>query len=139
MKDWEDCLIKNHVKEISPDIERAKSLFETANERIDLIKEVNLKNCNFVFEDYYTSILEILQAIAFNNGYNILNHICIGFYLKEILGKEELFLFFDDLRFKRNSLTYYGNRMDFETAKNSINKSKLLIKELKMIYYGNNN
>ncbi len=108
-------------------------MIETAKERISLIKGINKKNSNFVFEDYYTSILEILESIAFSKGYNVLNYICLGFYLKEILKREDLFIIFDDLRFKRNSLTYYGKRMDFETAKEAVEKCKKLIKELEQI------
>ena len=132
MKDanWNDCLTNKSAKTITPDIKRAESLIETANERIGLIKEINEKNCNFVFEDYYTSILELLQAITFKKGYNILNHVCLGFYLRDILKREDLFILFDDVRFKRNSLTYYGSRMEFETAKQAIDKCKKIIKEL---------
>lgn len=121
---WNDCLSSNSAKEGTPDRKRAESLTETAKERMDLVKEINAKNCNFVFEDYYTSLLEILQAKAFRKGYNITNHICIGFYIRDILKKEILYNLFDDVRFKRNSLTYYGNRMDFETAKQAIEKCK---------------
>ncbi|MBI4453617.1 hypothetical protein HY636_03145 [Candidatus Woesearchaeota archaeon] len=128
---WNDCLFNNSAKAVTPDINRAESLIETARERISLIKEINQKNCNFVFEDYYTSILELLQAITFKKGYNILNHICLGFYLRDILKRDDLYLLFDDLRFKRNSLTYYGSRMDFETAKQAIEKCKKIIKELR--------
>lgn len=127
---WNDCLINKSAKTITPDIKRAESLIETANERISLIKEINEKNCNFVFEDYYTSILELLQARTFKKGYNILNHVCLGFYLRDILKREDLFILFDDLRYKRNSLTYYGSRMDYETAKQAIEKCKRIIKEL---------
>jgi len=91
------------------------------------------KNCNFVFEDYYISILELLQAIAFMKGFNISNHICLGFYLREVSKREDLCIIFDDLRYKRNSLTYYGTRMDFETAKQAIEKSKKLISEIKKL------
>ena len=127
---WNDCLINKSAKTITPDIKRAESLIETANERISLIKEINEKNCNFVFEDYYTSILELLQARTFKKGYNILNHVCLGFYLRDILKREDLFILFDDLRYKRNSLTYYGSRMDYETAEQAIEKCKKIIKEL---------
>ena len=77
MKDvnWNDCLTNKSAKTITPDIKRAESLIETANERIILIKGINEKNCNFIFEDYYTSLLELLQAMAFKKGYNILNHV----------------------------------------------------------------
>ncbi|MBR9704043.1 hypothetical protein GOV12_01420 [Candidatus Pacearchaeota archaeon] len=127
---WNDCLNHRSAKNITPDINRAKSLIETANQRISLIKGINEKNCNFVFEDYYTSLIEILQAINFKKGFNILNHICLGFYIRDVLKKEDLFIIFDDLRFKRNSLTYYGNMMDFDTAKQAIEKCKKMIKRL---------
>ncbi|NMB66651.1 hypothetical protein GYA25_01160 [Candidatus Woesearchaeota archaeon] len=131
--DWEDCLFNKSAKSISPDLKRATSLIETAEERMSLIKEITKKNCNFVFEDYYTSLLEILQAKSFLEGYNVLNHVCLGFYLRDIIKREDLFNLFDDLRYKRNSLTYYGNKMDFKTAKQAIEKCKRLIKELKKI------
>lgn len=131
MNDWNECISNNSAKKITPDKNRAKSLRETAKERISIIKEITARNCNFVFEDYYTSILEMLQAKAFENGFNIMNHICIGFYLRDFLKRDDLFIIFDDIRYKRNSLTYYGNRMDFETAKDAIEKCKNLIKQLK--------
>lgn len=130
---WQDCLFNKSAKSASPDLKRAKSLNETAKERIALIKDIDERNCNFAFEDYYTSIVELLQAIAFSKGYNILNHVCMGFYLRDVIKREDLFRLFDDLRFKRNSLTYYGNRMDFETAKQAIENSKRLIKELQSL------
>ena len=130
---WEECLENNSTRRISPDIKRAQSLIETAKERLNLINEINKRNCNFIFEDYYTSLLELLQAMAFKKGYNILNHICLGYFIRDVLKREDLFIIYDDLRFKRNSLTYYGNRMDFETAKQAIVKCKRLIKELKKI------
>ena len=124
---WNDCLSNNSARKISPDINRANSLLETAQERISLIKEINEKNSNFVFEDYYTSLLELLQATTFKKGFNILNHICLGYYLKDILKRDDLYPIFDDLRYKRNSLTYYGSRMEYETAKQAIEKCKKLI------------
>ncbi len=127
---WEDCLINSSARKVSPDTKRAISLRETASERISVIQMVNEKNCNFVFEDYYASLLEILQAKAFTQGYNILNHLCVGFYLKEVLGREDLYLIFDDVRYKRNSLTYYGKRMEFEVAKEAIEHCKKIMKEL---------
>lgn len=65
---WNDCLLNKSARIITPNIKRAESLIETAKDRISLIKEINEKNCNFVFEDYYTSLLELMQAIAFKKG-----------------------------------------------------------------------
>lgn len=135
MKDasWKDCLENESAINVSPDNERAKSLIETSEERIKLIKEVNEKNSNFVFEDYYTSVLELMQALVIQRGYRIINHLCLGYYLRDVLKQEELFRIFDDLRYKRNFLTYYGKKMDFETSKEAIEKSKRMIKELKKL------
>jgi len=129
-QNFQDCIDEGSTKRQTPDNARANSLIATAKERINLIKEINEKNCNFVFEDYYTSIMEILQAMCFSKGLNVLNHICLCYYLRDELKREDLYKIFDDIRFKRNSLTYYGNRMDFATAKDAIEKSKKLIKEL---------
>jgi len=131
---WEDCVENNSARKVTPDIERANSLIETAEERMNIVKEINEKNCNFVFEDYYTSLLELLQALILKRGYNILNHLCLGYYLRDVLKKDDLYMVFDDLRYKRNSLTYYGVRMDFETAKQTIEKCKKAINEIKNLF-----
>ena len=133
MKDasWTDCLNSNNSKKITPDREKAKSLIEISEERIKYsVREINEKTANFVFEDYYSSVLELVQAIVLIAGYNVTNHICLGFFIRDIMKKDDLFRLFDDCRYKRNSLVYYGKRMDFETAKDAIEKAKRLIKEL---------
>ncbi len=127
---WNDCLGNNLARKITPDNNRAKSLSETAHERIAVIKEVSSKNCNFVFEDYYTSVLELLQAHAFRNGFLVLNHLCIGFYIRDNLQQEDIFHLFNDVRYKRNSLTYYGTRMDYAVAKEAIEQCKRIMKTL---------
>jgi len=131
---WKDCLDSRNSLKITPDKEKVKSLIETADERIKCsLKKINSQNANFVFEDYYSSIIELIHSLAILHGYKINNHLCLGFYIKEVLEKENLFFIFDDLRFKRNSLTYYGRKMEFEVAKTAIEKSKRLICELKII------
>jgi len=131
---WADCLSYNDSVKITPDKEKAKSLIETAEERIRYSnKEVNEKTSNYIFEDYYSSVLEMMQALVLLHGYKVANHVCLGFFIRDILKKADLFRAFDDCRFKRNSLIYYGKRMDFETAKDAIEKAKRLIKELNKI------
>ena len=131
---WDDCISSNSSIKITPDKEKAKSLIETANGRIEFsAKELNDKNANYVFEGYYSSILELLHALVLLEGHKVNNHVCLGFFLRDILKREDMFRIFDDCRYKRNSLVYYGKRMDFETAKDSVEKAKKLIKELKTI------
>lgn len=134
MKDtcWDDCILSKNSVKVSSDPAKSRSLIETAKGRIDYLNEASVKekNANYIFEGYYTSILEIVHANALLLGYKINNHLCTGFYLRDILKREYLFRIFDDLRFKRNSLTYYGKKMDFETAKLAIINAKDLIKKL---------
>ena len=131
---WEECINYNSSIKVTPDKEKSKSLIETAEERIDFsARELTEKNANYIFEGYYSSVLELLHALVLLEGYKVNNHVCLGYYLRDVLKNDELFRLFDDCRFKRNSLVYYGKRMDFETAKESIKKSKKLINELKNI------
>ena len=136
MKDasWEDCLFSNQAIKRSPDKEKAKSLIEIAEDRIKFsVKEINDKTGNYVFEDYYSSLLEIIHALVTLDGFKVSNHICLGHYLKDVLQRDDLFRLFDDCRFKRNSLVYYGKKMDFDTSKDAIEKAKRLFKELNKI------
>jgi len=130
---WEECVENNTALEVTPDIGRARSLVETAKERVNIIKELNEKNCNFVFEYHYTSLLELLQALIILKGFKVLNHVCLGFYLRDVLKREELYIIYDDLRYKRNTLVYYGKRMDFETCKEAIEKCKFIIGEIEKL------
>jgi len=91
---------------------------------------INESSANYIFEGYYSSILEMLHALVLLNGYKVSNHICLGYYLRDVINKPDLFRSFDDCRFKRNSLIYYGNKMDFLTAKKIIVKCKKLFQEL---------
>jgi uncharacterized protein (UPF0332 family) len=133
-KNFFDCIFQGSTRKQTPDRARANSLVETANERMSLIREVNEKNANFVFEDHYTSMMEILQALCFSKGLNVLNHVCLGYYLRDELKRDDLYKLFEDLRYKRNSLTYYGNKMDFETAKDAIEKAKKMIRALEVYH-----
>jgi hypothetical protein len=132
---WQDCLNENSALHSSKDIKKAESLLKTAEGRIKYIQnqKITKENANYIFEGLYSSIIEILHAIVIKQGFKVNNHMCLGYYLRDILNRENLFRTFDDLRYKRNSLIYYGKEMDFDVAKDSIEKSRKLIKELKEI------
>lgn len=129
---WNECREENNALTVTPDKAKTRSLKETALERIKFFKENIIKeeNANFIFEGYYASAIELLHAIVLLEGFKVDNHICLGYYLRDILKKEELFRTFDDCRYKRNSLVYYGKKMDFTIAQETINKMKALIEQL---------
>ena len=120
---------------ISHDPAKARSLVDTAKGRIEFLKSTSLaeNNANYIFEGYYSSALEMLHALVLQEGYKVSNHLCLGYYLRDVLEKDHLFMVFDDCRYKRNSLVYYGRKMDFETAKIAIEKCLRLIKEIDLL------
>lgn len=131
---WKECIENYSSIKITPDTQKAKCLIDTANDRIQYCnKEMTERTANYIFEDYYTSIMELIQALALLQGYKINNHLCLGFYLRDIIKKEELFRTFDDLRYKRNSLVYYGKRMEFNICKKAIKDSKKIMRELNIL------
>ncbi|MEK6809664.1 MAG: hypothetical protein AABY40_03245 [Nanoarchaeota archaeon] len=132
---WEECIISTSSLKVSPDPAKAKSLIDTAKGRINFLKPTPLaaNNANYIFEGYYSSALEMLHALMLLKGYKVQNHICLGYYIRDVLKKETLFRIFDDCRYKRNSLVYYGRKMDFETAKIAIEKCLKLIKGIELL------
>ena len=128
---WDECCFNSHAITISADGQKAKSLVETAKARVDFIKKsvIDGANARFVFEAYYTSAVEMLHALTILEGFKVENHICLGFYIRDILKNEELFLAFDRCRFNRNSVVYYGKAIDKETAILSIAKAKKVMQE----------
>lgn len=129
---WDDCLDCNSALTVTPDKLRAKSLINTSKSRIVYLDslELNETSANFLFEDYYNSVTELIHALVLINGFKVINHLCLGFYLRDIMNNQKLFEEFDYLRIKRNSIVYYGKMMNYEVAKDAVNKSKQLIKEL---------
>jgi len=141
LTNWEDCLIHKTARKINKDIPRSRFLKRTATERTNFLQnlEITEEGINFIFEGYYTSIIELIQAITLLDGYNIINHICLGYYLRDILKEENLFRIFNGLRYKRNSIIYYGKLMKFEIADLSTKQAKTLIKKLKYIILSKQN
>ena len=129
---WDDCLEECSAVKIHPDLAKSRSLMETARGRVEYLEEVSVKekNANYLFESYYASVVEMLHAFMVQEGFKVSNHICLGFYIKDVLRKDEMFRLFDDVRYKRNSLNYYGIKMDFETAKQAIDKCKALLEKI---------
>lgn len=132
---WQECLTKNFAVKVTINKAKVRSLIETSDARIIFYQESKLTedNANFIFEGHYASVLEVMHALVLLNGFKIENHICLGYYLRDILKRNDLFRIFDDCRYKRNSLVYYGKRMDFDIAKDTIDKIKFLLKELKVV------
>lgn len=132
---WDECIESCTSLKISPDKAKSRSLIETAQGRIAYVKnnELNEATASYIFEGYYSSVLELMHALLCLKGYKVENHLCIGFYIRDILKKEQMYRLFDDCRIKRNSLLYHGKMQDFSTAKACIEKCIKLVHEIELM------
>ena len=75
----------------------------------------------------YDSLRELLEGLCILKGHKVLSHICMGEFLKDAL-EEFDYEEFDRLRWIRNSINYYGEKVDFSQGKEII-ENTFLIKE----------
>gem|GEM_PF-503819 len=134
-KTWQDCLVNKKVRLRRKNPDRIHFLIEAAINRIEVIDKLNIDelSVNVVFENHYSSLLELLHVYLLQKGYSVNNHICLAYYLRDELKDKELFNSFNNLRLDRNKLIYYGKQLSLGKAKINIEISKQLIERLKEI------
>ena len=137
--DLDECFRKGLIKQTKIDKDLIKSLIEMSNIKEKAVRNVNInkENISAYVSLAYESLREVLEALCILNGYKVLSHICIGELLKDIIGEFD-YNEFDRLRWIRNSINYYGEKVEFEQGKIVIDeifviKNKILEKHLKEI------
>ena len=129
--DLDECFRKGLIKKAKIDEELIKSLIEMANINEATVRNAKIDGINI--SSYvslaYDSLREVLEAICISKGYKVLSHICIAELLKELFEDFD-YDEFDRLRYIRNSINYYGTKIEFEQGKEIINKIFLMKKLL---------
>lgn len=123
---WSDCL-KQKVKEIKPDLERAKSMRQLAEKRLG---EINKRRGNtpaeFIVEDYYETVKELITALLYAEGYKSYSHECLILFLEKYYSQkillDELSLI-DQLRKLRHDIMYRGSMV----AEDYLNRNEIKI------------
>lgn len=134
--DWDECVDNLNASARTPDKAKANSLITTAKDRIRFLRTVRTddSNAKFIFEAYYSSLLEALHALVLTEGFKVGNHVCRGYYLRDVLKRQDLYGIFDTCRKDRNALLYYGSKIEPDTAKANIKRvEKLTAEILKML------
>jgi len=134
----DDCYRKGLIKKARADKELVKSLIEMSEIKETAVNKANINafNISAYVSMAYDSLREVLEAICILNGFKVLSHICLGELLKKIIDDFD-FNEFDRLRFVRNSINYYGTKIDFEQGKEILGKIFLMNKVLKNKYLKN--
>jgi hypothetical protein len=75
----------------------------------------------------------MLHALVITKGFKVENHICLGYYLRDVMKREDLYRIFDSCRKDRNSLVYYGNLLDPGIAEENIKKMDIFMDEIERL------
>ena len=120
-KKFEEYIKTGVVKKVSPDISRAKFLIQETGTTLEGLKErvdkigINEKNANSIVKDCYDIILELIRAKLLLDGYNSSgqhSHEAEVSYLQNLKFSDNEVAFLNELRYFRNSVTYYGKILD---------------------------
>lgn len=111
---------------IEPDKERAKSLLKQANVRLDELKKIrNYISEERVVEFYFDCIKELILALMYIEGIKTLSHLELIEYSKNYIDTEQKNVL-DELRVKRNQISYYGKNI----SKNFFIQKEVILKEI---------
>lgn len=116
MIDWQTCTIRKLVKPVTPDKNLIKSLLTSADANLKVTQSITQSEESYssIVILAYDSLRMLLEALALQKGYKIYNHECYTPFLKEILGNEDWSEKFNTIRLIRNSINYYGRRLNKE-------------------------
>jgi len=120
------------IFKITKEKERAKDLFDMANERLDILKILPKDKPFKIIEEYYEIIKELLTAIIYLDGYKTLSHIKLIEYFSsnyKDLNETQLKLV-DTLRKFRIGIMYYGRKINKDFLINNEFEIKQIIKLL---------
>ncbi len=121
--DLDECYRKGLIKKTRIDKELIRSLIEMSDIKENAVNTANVNEINIsaYVSMAYDSLREVLEALCISKGHKVLSHICIGELLKTII-TDFNYSEFDRLRYARNSINYYGAKVDFVQGKEIIRK-----------------
>ncbi len=135
--DWKECLKRKIVKESKKDINLITSTIEIAEIKIKaaeaLPKQLFIGKVTLL----YDALRGYLEALAIKYNYKVYNHECFSSFLREVLNKFSEAESFDKLRKIRNSINYYGKKINKKEGEEIIKELTELINKIKTsIKYG---
>jgi len=139
-KEFDEYVKKGVVKKCSIDKSRAEFLINESQNSLDGLYErieiigINDKNANSIIKDCYDILMELIRAKLLLTGYSSAGqfaHEAEVSYLKKLGFSDIEVSFLNDLRYFRNSVTYYGKILDKEYAKKVLDFTNGIYPKLK--------
>jgi hypothetical protein len=121
--DLGECKKKGLIRKTKVDTNLVNSLIEMSDIKSRTVEQTVLDNLtiNAFLPMAYDSLREILEAFSILEGFKVLNHDCLGKLLKNLYYGFDL-IEFDRVRYIRNSINYYGDKVDLEEGQEIIKK-----------------
>ena len=131
--EWQDCNKEGYAKKIGLDSEKIEDILRSSEDREKTAKLLPLNETTkeTIITLFYDVLRELLEALALKHGFKIYNHECYTSFLNNVIKNEEIALEFDSLRLLRNSINYYGKRIEISDAKIILEKLNKVIKIIK--------
>ena len=132
---FEDFIGQGKIRKGSPDIAKAKSLLQTSNNHLLFLKNQKIDDISAgsILVTYYEALREVAEAMCLKEGFRVYSHEAFTFFLKE-KGEIPESVKFDNLRKLRNSVNYYGEKIDASEVKAAKDEIIELINYLKRKY-----
>ena len=129
---FENSLNEGKVRKVMPNRIRASSLFKSSIQAVETAKEIKLEQHTLksVLRELYEGLREYCEAIGYLKGYKFLDHESIGYFLRDVLKENSVYVKFDRYRKLRNGINYYGDDIDLETVKEAVIEIPKIIKDL---------
>ena len=140
IKNFDEFIKQGTVKKQTPDKNRASFLSAESETNyaflLEMVSKIPVaeKNANTYIKTCYDIIMERVRAKMISEGYNAIGngaHEAEISYLRNMGFKENDIQFADQMRYYRNSITYYGKRLDTEYAIKVIEYTKKIYHQLK--------
>ena len=125
-KDFDEYVDKGILRKYSPDKARARFLISESDKSFKGLKKrlemmgIDEDNANSIVKDCYDLIMELIRAKLLLDGYRSSGqfaHEAEVSYLKKLGFSDNEVSFINELRYFRNSVTYYGKLLGVEYAK----------------------
>ena len=139
-KDFEEYVKQGIIRKCLINKNRAEFLVNEAQksivglyERVDIIG-INENNANSVIKDCYDILMELIRAKLLLTGYSSAGqfaHEADVSYLQKAGFPDSEVSSLNDLRYFRNSVTYYGKILSMEYAKQVVDFTKKMYPKLK--------
>lgn len=127
---WEICG-REFIKKAEPDKNQIQSILERTKQRLDFIKTLKptKENSQFLVENYYEAIKELLIAFMLKDSMRSKNHQClISYFYKKHPEYEHYAYIISQMSYFRNRLEYYGESIPYEFHETNQKEFEKIIK-----------